>query len=180
MKDNGKFIIMENKKFASSDDRGSLHKIVLGENINDFLVKEVVISKTISQYTARGLHLSLSPNDEAKIISCYEGSMLWVHINIENIYHWNVNTTMLTSNDSKVLRTTKGNIHGCISLEDNTSLQIITDENYDDENTVYYEWGSILDKICLMHNIPLNLVNGQHYHDSLKIPENTSIEIIRS
>ena len=47
----------------------------------------------------------------------------------------------------------KGRIHGCIMCEDNTLIQIISDNDHDGENSLHYEWGEILNKVCESHSI---------------------------
>ena len=130
-----------------SDSRGSLHKI---QGIpNYFSVKQIIVSKTIKAWTVRGLHYSSPPMEESKIISCIRGELAWICIqkHTNDILHYQV--FKLSESDKTAIILPKGCVHGCISYMDNTEIQILSDSLYSIESSVNYNWGGILDEICM-------------------------------
>ena len=144
------------RKFYHSDTRGSLSKINLRELPDNFLPIESIISSTKVAFTARGLHQSLPPMDEQKLITCVSGSVIWVVIQQQNSDSYNVCSHLLTELDSKVLYVEKGLIHGCISLSDNTHIQILSDQSYSSSYSKYYSWNGIIDQISEFYGLELS------------------------
>ena len=144
------------KKFNFNDSRGGLTKIT---NIpNNFNVKQVIVSKTQKALTARGLHYASEPKSESKIISCVQGSVIWVSINRISEEIIEMESRKLSSTDNELYFVPKGRIHGCIISEDDTLIQIISNNDYDPNCSVHYEWGDLLKEVCIKNRINPELV----------------------
>ena len=160
-------------KFYHSDARGSLSKINLSDLPDNFIPTESIISSTKVAFTARGLHQSLPPMAEQKLIACVSGSVIWVVIQQQNPDSYNVCSHLLTESDSKVLHVEKGLIHGCISLSDNTHIQILSDQSYSSSHSKYYSWNGIIDQIAKFYGLDLTHLSFLDM-DSPDLPANSS------
>jgi len=117
------------------DSRGFLvrlydKEIFEGFGINTRWVQESH-SHTYKKYTLRGLHVSLPPHLEAKLVRAIKGEVLWVVVDLRKDsptfgkYH----SIILSDKLNNLLYVKRGFAHGCISLSDNCDL-VIKSDNY--------------------------------------------------
>jgi dTDP-4-dehydrorhamnose 3,5-epimerase len=119
-----------------SDDRGffrewfkdDLIEKVLGRN---FEVAQANIS-TSSRGTLRGLHYSLAPNGQAKLVTCVSGSVKDVIVDIrpdsKTFGEWV--EVELIGNSGKAIYISEGLGHGFISLTDSSSVAYLLSTPY--------------------------------------------------
>jgi len=88
-------------------------------------------SRTLKKNTIRGIHFSLPPFNESKLVRVISGKIMWVVVdlrrNSKTFGQWE--STVLTENDRKSLYAERGFAHGMISLADNCDL-VIPSDNY--------------------------------------------------
>ena len=118
------------------DERGGLirsynHKDFCSKLGKHIEWKEESISLTKKKGTIRGLHLSLPPAQEAKLLLPLKGEMYWVIVDLRNSSQtFGEKISFILSPDSPSYYIPKGFAHGCQSLEDNTEIFIKSDEYY--------------------------------------------------
>ncbi len=128
------------------DNRGFLvrtfdHEVFEKFKINSKWVQES-FSHTKKKYTLRGLHVSLPPFGEGKLITCIRGEMLWVVVDLrkdsETFGQWD--SLRLSDNSMKGLYVQCGFAHGCISLSDNCDLVIKSDNYFSKDHGAGIVW----------------------------------------
>ena len=128
------------------DSRGFLvrcydKKIFKGFGINTKWVQESH-SHTYKKYTLRGLHVSLPPHLEAKLIRAIKGEVLWVVVDLRKDsptfgkYH----PIILSDKLKNLLYVKRGFAHGCISLTDNCDLIVKSDNYYSPKIGTGIKW----------------------------------------
>ena len=91
--------------------------------VQDFVVH------TTAKHTLRGLHVSLYPFFEAKIITAVRGEALWVAVDLRTkspTFDW-WESVLLSEKTHNLLCVGRGFAHGCISRTDDCDLLIKTD-----------------------------------------------------
>lgn len=108
-----------------------------GISINVMQVNYVKSKK----YVLRGLHYQLNPKAQGKLISCINGKIFDVAVDIRKGSPWygKYVCVELSERNNYSLWIPKGFAHGYITLEDNTEVIYLTDEEYAPE----YERGII-------------------------------------
>lgn len=85
-------------------------------------------SHTNKKYTVRGLHVSLPPSVEGKIVTAVKGKMLWVAVDVrknsKTFGQWD--SVVLSGKTQNSIYAEKGFAHGCVSLSDDCDLVIQT------------------------------------------------------
>ncbi|MBI2024351.1 dTDP-4-dehydrorhamnose 3,5-epimerase family protein [Candidatus Giovannonibacteria bacterium] len=122
------------------DERGSLSRLFdrelfLAAGINARRVQETLqISK--KKNTLRGLHVSLPPNVEGKMITSVRGEVFWVAVDVRrksaHFGQW-VGIT-LTDGKKNIFIAEPGFAFGCLSLTDNSASLINAEKYYSDEH----------------------------------------------
>jgi dTDP-4-dehydrorhamnose 3,5-epimerase len=118
--------LIENKKHK--DNRGDFYRFFcedISKNLNlNSKISQVSISKNLKKGTIRGLHYQLFPNTEAKYISCIQGSLFDIIVDIrkQSKNFMKVYQNILAENDSKVLFVPEGFAHGFQTLKNNTII----------------------------------------------------------
>lgn len=111
-----------------SDHRGFFSRIYCNDELNnagiDFNIRQINHSYTKSRGTIRGMHFQSPPYSEAKIISCIQGSIFDVAVDIrkESLTYMKWYGIYLNEGDSKSILIPKGFAHGFQTLADNTHL----------------------------------------------------------
>lgn len=139
------------KKFIYSDSRGGLKKLY--DIPESFKVRQIIVSETKKAWTIRGLHHAQEPNSESKIITCIQGSVIWVALEDMGEGVFKVFSERLNSESNDYIVIPRGRIHGCIMCEDETLIQIVSDNDHDGKNSIHYEWGIALDEICKIYDL---------------------------
>lgn len=123
------------------DDRGRLVRLfdsnILFEatRIRAEHVQETLQVST-KKNTLRGLHVSLPPNVEGKMIAAVRGEVFWVAVDVRrkspHFGDW-VGIT-LSEKTNSIFIAEPGFAFGCLSLEDNSASLINTERFYSDEH----------------------------------------------
>ena len=129
-----------------SDDRGSMthtfdSKILADQGINHVAVQSYH-SLTIEPYILRGIHVSLAPYTEAKLITALTGKMFWVCVDLREGSPTFAKSfgAELSEEDRTALYVPRGFAHGCLSLAAATSVSIVADRPYSEEYSTGILW----------------------------------------
>lgn len=97
---------------------------------------------TARKYILRGLHMSLPPYSEGKLLRVIRGEMLWVSVDVrtksETFGCWD--SIVLSESKKNLLFATRGFAHGCLSLTDSVDLIINSDNYFSDEHGMGIIW----------------------------------------
>ena len=98
----------------------------------DFTIKQTNISYNRFKGTIRGMHFQDAPNEEAKIVSCTNGSIKDYIIDLrrESPSYCSWISVELNSSEYTSLFIPKGFAHGFQTLEDDTIVSYLMDEFY--------------------------------------------------
>ncbi len=97
----------------------------------DFEVKQINQSRS-SKGVLRGLHFQKPPKSQAKLVSCLEGEVLDVAVDLrkESKTYGQITMVRLSASNKKQLYIPKGMAHGFLVLSENAKLMYQTDELY--------------------------------------------------
>jgi len=117
--------VFELHKFV--DDRGEFTRLFCLDTIGlgiDAKIKHVNCSRSAHKGTVRGMHFQTSPFEEIKLITCTQGEVLDVCINMRknSSSFGEVHYCHLKQEDSKVFLVPNGFAHGFQSLTDNSEI----------------------------------------------------------
>jgi len=139
----GVFIITTQPK---EDERGSFLRIYakdeFGKNNIDFEIKHINRVFTLKKGTIRGIHMQRRPYEEAKLISCIQGSIFDVIIDLrkKSKTFGKLFSTILDSKNKKMLLMPKGFAHGYQTLEGKTIIEYPTTEYYSSQGEIGIRW----------------------------------------
>jgi dTDP-4-dehydrorhamnose 3,5-epimerase len=132
--------LIEINRVKFEDSRGSFTRLFS----KSFLVDEfgfeklcdVNLSKTKFKGTVRGLHLQSAPFQETKLVTCINGSVFDVVVDLRknSSTYLTIFTLILTADNGLSLLIPKGCAHGFQSLEDNSDLLYCVDSPYSAKN----------------------------------------------
>ena len=131
-----------------NDERGNFSKIYNYEALLkiglDFEPKEHFYSIS-NKNVLRGLHFQTNKSAHNKIISCIQGSMLDICVDVrEDSKFFNQPIEIyMNENSNEGIFIPKGFAHGFLSLEDSTIVQYLTDKIHDPNNDKGVLWNSI-------------------------------------
>lgn len=139
---NGMFSVTFNGFF---DNRGYLFKYFtpqLFEPIRKDLVwRQVIIQQTEKRNTIRGIHAQAHPFVESKLLVALRGKMFWVCVDLRKnsprFGKWN--HFVLDASTNVGLYVERGFAHGCCSLEDDTELLILADNDFAAGLGIHYQ-----------------------------------------
>lgn len=122
--------------FSHSDSRGTFIKF----HPENFLVGNlgtVAVSVNPNVGTIRGLHLQVEPFAEEKLISCTQGSVFEVLVDIRpnSVSFGKYSTFELSQENKKQVYVPKGVAHGFQTLSPNTILQYFLTSEYAPESS---------------------------------------------
>ena len=122
-----------------SDLRGSFREWFKSNEIlkitgKEFLAVQSNISRS-NKGVIRGLHYSLAPNGQAKWVTCVEGSILDVVVDVRrtSLTFGKYLTISLHGNEGNSLFIEGGLAHGFLAIEDKTIVSYILDSPYEPE-----------------------------------------------
>jgi dTDP-4-dehydrorhamnose 3,5-epimerase len=124
---------------TQSDSRGYFSKIFDDASFKheETLPFSIAISKNELKGTLRGLHFQLSPFGEKKLITCLEGSIFDVIVDLRpdssNFGNWAC--AELSSNNPHQLHIPAGFAHGCLALRDSTIVSYLIWGKYSPEHS---------------------------------------------
>lgn len=131
-----------------TDYRGSLTRLYdkkVFENFETLLPQSWVqesIFYTAKKNTLRGIHVSLPPYQESKMIIAIKGITSWITVDVRKkssmLGQWNA--TILSATTHNILCVGAGFAHGCISLTDDCELLIKTNQFFSEKHSTGIIW----------------------------------------
>ena len=122
-----------------SDERGSFREWFKAEDVKavtgyDFSIQQANISQS-QRGVIRGIHYSLAPQGQAKWVTCVQGSIIDVVVDIrpKSPTYKKYIAVDLQGNEGRALLIGPGLGHGFIALEDNTSISYLLSSPYSPE-----------------------------------------------
>jgi len=104
--------------------------------------KQILQSHTTQKNTLRGLHVQLPPQPEAKLVTCQQGRMFWVVVDVRagspTFGQWDALTLSCDAGDG--FYSAPGLAHGCLSLSDDVLLTIASSEDFMPEFGAGIHW----------------------------------------
>lgn len=139
--------ILEIEPEKYTDHRGSLIRIYDKKSFANFssygitwVQESLVYTKKAN--TLRGLHVSLPPQRERKIITAIRGTMKWIALDLrkkkDTFGHWDI--TVLSAEKHNSLFVDVGFAHGCVSLTDDCEILIKADQFFSDVHSTGIIW----------------------------------------
>ena len=154
--------IIENSVFE--DERGYFFEGFNAKKLEDlsgvsFVPKQLNQSKSTFG-VLRGLHFQVPPKSQAKLISCTQGELLDVAVDLrrDSETYGNYITVKLNEENKNSLFIPKGMAHGFLVLSEMAKLMYLVDEVYSSEHDsgisysdpqIDIDWGMSRDKIVL-------------------------------
>ena len=131
----GVFVIDVN---VYNDNRGwfikTFDSMIFSQEIPDGNIQWKQINQSFSKFrnTFRGFHFQEPPFMESKLVRCLSGSVLDFGLDLrkDSDTFLQIFQIELSSDNKKAVFLPKGFAHGFITLEDNTELLYLHDENY--------------------------------------------------
>ena len=157
------------------DDRGSISHQFNKKEYESKKIKiepeQILHHKTLKKQTLRGIHYSLPPYSESKLVIPITGTMFWVVVdlrkNSKTFGNWESFT--LEANKTSFFAES-GFGHGCLSLTDNVNLTIIASKPHSDKHSSGIIWND--EKL----NIKWPLENGRPFLISNRHSKNYKFE----
>lgn len=122
-----------------SDERGFFREWFKSERVKattgiDFSVQQANISQS-QRGVIRGIHYSLAPQGQSKWVTCVQGSILDVVVDIrpKSPTYKKYIVVNLQGNEGRALLIGSGLGHGFLTLEDNTSISYLLSSPYSPE-----------------------------------------------
>ncbi|QQG40373.1 MAG: dTDP-4-dehydrorhamnose 3,5-epimerase [Candidatus Levyibacteriota bacterium] len=136
-----------------NDHRGYFERIYCLDEFNrkriNFKIAQMNRSLSFRKGTIRGIHMQKSPKSEDKLISCIQGAVFDVVIDLreesKTFGKWIGNT--LSFENKKMVFVPKDVAHGTQSLQDNTVVQYPVSEFYSPELATGIRWNDPYFKI---------------------------------
>ena len=133
------------KMEPKSDSRGTFTRVFCTDAFEEanisFIPKQCNLSKSTSPGTVRGLHFQFKPKCESKYVRVISGSIFDVVVDLnpgENFLR--VETFTLSSNENLGILVPKGFAHGFQTLQRDTSVEYLVDENYSMQHESGLRW----------------------------------------
>lgn len=116
-----------------SDERGTLKKTIYGDKINSLIpeIKEVICT-TSKKNVIRGLHYQQTPFEIKKFITCIQGEILDVFVDIrkESPTYGVYGVKKLNQNDSLSILIPEGFAHGYSTLSESSVVVYLQSGNF--------------------------------------------------
>lgn len=115
----------------------------------NFNIKQINRVVTLKKGTIRGIHMQASPYEEDKLITCIQGSVYDVIIDLrENSKTFRkYYSIILSDKNKKMLLMPKGFVHGYQTLENKTIIEYPTSQFYNPKNEIGIRWNDPYFKI---------------------------------
>jgi dTDP-4-dehydrorhamnose 3,5-epimerase len=132
-----------------SDIRGEFNRLYCKILMQEKGLEDVFVQTNVStnkvRGTVRGIHYQQSPNEEAKLVSCIQGSLFDVVVDVreDSSTKGKVWTFTLSPEDGNTLYIPKGFAHGFQTLEDNVIVIYHMSEFYKKDHAKTYNWRSL-------------------------------------
>ena len=126
------------------DNRGSLFKYFTPQHFaeieSDIVWRQVIIQRTETKGTIRGIHAQKPPFIESKLLVPLSGQMFWVCVDLrsgsDTFGQWEA--TVLDADNPVGLYAARGFAHGCCSLSDDCELLILADNDFAEGLGIHY------------------------------------------
>jgi dTDP-4-dehydrorhamnose 3,5-epimerase len=125
------------------------------------------ISTNPKKYTLRGLHFQVGEYAQSKLIKVIDGKILDIVVDIRKGQETFMSLYMFEMTPGDELLIPKGFAHGFITLEENSIIQYLVDNEYSPENEgsiVWVKFSEIMGKL-------MEITNGDFNHSKLTISE---------
>ena len=133
-------------------------------------------SHTHKKNTIRGLHVSLPPCVEGKLITPTRGEMLWVVVDVrKNSKTFGSHLTIILSNrKNNSLYVPRWFAHGCVSLTDDCDLVIKSDNAFSETKSTGIRWNDsdLAIDWCITNNQYIISERDSHYGSYKEFCEN--------
>jgi dTDP-4-dehydrorhamnose 3,5-epimerase len=133
--------IINNRIFY--DERGSFSPLSLFELDKEW--KQSNISVNPKKFTLRGLHYQSGETAQAKLIKVINGRILDFVVDLRVSFRSYDNCQFFEMKSGDELIVPRGFAHGFITLEDNTVVQYLVDNDYSPNNEGSLLWSSLPD-----------------------------------
>jgi dTDP-4-dehydrorhamnose 3,5-epimerase len=130
--------IINNRKFY--DERGSFSPLSLFELDKEW--KQSNISVNPKKFTLRGLHYQSGETAQAKLIKVINGRILDFVVDLRVPFRSYDNCQFFEMKSGDELIVPRGFAHGFITLEDNTVVQYLVDNDYNPKTEGSLLWSS--------------------------------------
>ena len=126
------FYIIEKSLFM--DNRGYFYRDFCKEELKilNFDIKQTNISFNNKKYTLRGFHYQIKPNQEKKIITCMQGSILNISIDLrkKSKTYLKIYKIILSEDNGKSIHVPKGFANAYLTLKNKTKIFYYMSEFY--------------------------------------------------
>ena len=162
-------LVIEPEKHV--DDRGSFARIWCARELADRGVDARLAQGSISSNprrgTLRGLHYSVAPRAEAKLVRCVRGSVYDVLVDVRPTSpthrQWHAET--LTADNGFAMYAPEGVAHGFLTLEDSTDLLYLISEFYDPSCARGVRWNDPAFAVAWPVDAPILSERDREYPD---------------
>lgn len=128
------------------DERGFLTRLYDKKIFSDFGVDADLVQQTLQiskkKNTLRGLHVSLPPSTEGKMLTVIKGEVFWVAVDVRKgsttFGKWV--SVILSGEKNNILFAEPGFAHGCLSLTDDAYLLANASNYFSDEHSSGIIW----------------------------------------
>jgi dTDP-4-dehydrorhamnose 3,5-epimerase len=126
------FCIIEKSLFK--DNRGHFYRDFCKKELKilNFNIKQTNISFNNKKHTLRGFHYQIKPNQEKKIITCVQGSILNISIDLrkKSKTYLKLYKIILSEKNGKSIHVPKGFANAYLTLKDKTKILYYMSEFY--------------------------------------------------
>jgi dTDP-4-dehydrorhamnose 3,5-epimerase len=124
--------LIKKKKFK--DNRGYFCRDFCKKELKslNFDIKQTNISFNVKKHTLRGFHYQIKPNQEKKIITCMQGSILNISIDLrkKSKTYLKFFKTILNENNGESIHVPEGFANAYLTLKENTKILYYMSEFY--------------------------------------------------
>ena len=130
-----------------TDDRGGMAKPFDQASFNAVGLpvwnwKQIIQSRTAHAGTVRGIYVQSAPYTEGKLVTCMQGRMYWVVVDLRKgsatLGQWY--GLDLEGGTGTSLLIEPGFGHGCMSLSDDVELLLMADSNHSEDHGIGIRW----------------------------------------
>jgi dTDP-4-dehydrorhamnose 3,5-epimerase len=129
------------------EDRRGAFEVIWEDHLSlfsgrDFDPSSLNISYNIHKHTLRGMHFQESPYQQAKLVTCVNGKLLDIVVDLRrgSASYKNWAAYELSGRSGKSLYIPQGLAHGYLTLEDNTTLAYLNQGRYMPEKSRVLRW----------------------------------------
>ena len=129
--------VLISKGVNFTDERGQFKKTIFGDELGEVMgdIKELLCVNS-HQNVVRGLHFQIPPNATSKFLTCVNGKILDVFLDIRknSKNYGKFGTQLLEDKDDKGLFIPKGYAHGYSVISEKATVIYLQSENYNEDS----------------------------------------------